>query len=222
MAEINIDPELLKPNSYKYRDEQKKAAEKKTERERLSPVARKDNLVQKKKGLGDRIVRAVVSEDIEDFKDWIVKDVIIPGAKDFMMDFVEGILFPGEKRSRRSSGPTLYSKFYTESRRRRSERTDRERRNSRREPPRRSEDRIDYRDLVFKNREEAEDVVIQMHRRIDDFGWATIADLYDLVEIPCEPTDYNWGWTRRRDIDVRKVSSGYLIDVASVDYVGDR
>lgn len=209
MAEVKMDP-------YKYMDKKPE----REKRDRLNPVAKKENLVTPKKGLGNRILKAVIQEDVADLKEWILFDVVIPGAKDFLMDFVEGVLFPGEKRRRRDSGPRPYSRYYTESRKKRSERYDR--RDRREEEPRRNKDRIDYRDITFKNRSEAEDVVLQMHRRIDDFGWTCIADLYDLVELPCEPTDYNWGWTRRRDIDVRKTPSGYLIDVASVEYVGDR
>lgn len=209
MAEVKMDP-------YKYMDKKPE----KEKRERLDPVAKKENLVVAKKGLGNRILKALIQEDVADLKEWILFDVVIPGAKDFLMDFVEGVLFPGEKRRRNDSGQRSYSRYYNESRKKRSERYDR--RNRREEEPRRNKDRIDYRDIAFKDRSEAEDVVLQMHRRIDDFGWACIADLYDLVELPCEPPDYNWGWTRRRDIDVRKTVNGYLIDVASVEYVGDR
>ena len=56
--------------------------------------------------------------------------------------------------------------------------------------------------------------VLQEHK-----AQKALKSLLDLVDVPGRYTDNNWGWDDDRDIGIRRVSSGYLIDVAEPKYL---
>ena len=78
---------------------------------------------------------------------------------------------------------------------------------------------MDFRNIVLRQRDDAERLIEEMRRRIRNNDSASVADLLDLIDIPGRYTDNNWGWDDERDIGIRRVSSGYLIDVAEPKYL---
>lgn len=208
MATVNLED--LKPNSHKYKEEQK-MAERKSEKEKLKSVVKKDGIVSAKKPLSKKFAETFIEEDVNDVKDYIIFDAIIPGIKNLCLDALEMFFFGGRsgRRSRggryRDDEKTSYSSYYRSEYKR--SRRDRDREKD-------EDDRkIDYRNIVLRYSDDAKDVVDQMRGRIHEYGQATIADLFDLLEITGKYTDNNWGWTHEDDIGLRRVSNGYLIDV---------
>ena len=221
MAELSIDTNSIKPNSYKYKEEQAKKSSGKNmeERDKLSPVVKKGGVVSTKKPLGQKFAEVFMSEDTEDIKSYILMDVIIPGIKNTVLDVMEMAFFgsiSGSKKRGRShkDDRTDYRSYYgSSSDFRRSERRDRER-----DRDRRGND-LDYRNIVLLNRDETEEVINQLHKRIEKYGAVSIAELFDLIDEPSNYNDNNWGWDDERDIRIRRVSRGYLIDVAKAKYL---
>lgn len=209
-----IDMESLKPNSYKYKEEM---SEKDSgEREKLQPVVEKDRVVSTKKSLGRKFAETFLGENLKDVSKYLVWDVIVPGFKNAILDTMS-MMFFGETSGRRSSGRrdsdrTSYSSYY-----RGTSRSSRQRRERERE----EDDKVDYRNIVLKYRQDAEDVVDALYDRIEKFGKATVADLFDLVGVTGQYTDNNWGWDRKQDIGVRRIDHGFLIDVAPAEYIRD-
>lgn len=207
MAEVDISK--LQPNSNKYKAEQ--AAKVESERRKLDPVVKKDGIVSTKKPLSKKFAEVFIKEDIKDVKEYIIFDVLIPGAKKLFLNTLSMILIgeamdTGKSRSR--DGRTSYSSYY------RSKDRERERKERYYE-----DEHLDYQDIVLSRRSDAEDVVDALHERIDKFGSASIADLFDLIDVASKYTDNNYGWTSKRDIGVRRVNSGWLIDVARAKYL---
>lgn len=66
-------------------------------------------------------------------------------------------------------------------------------------------------DIVLKTFEEATTIVNEMCKIIDMYGFASIADMYRLVGVPCNYVDDDYGWTDIRDTEVIKVKEGYLL-----------
>lgn len=227
MAKVDFDS--IQPNSDK---ERKRAAaaekssidgttskkEKTTERERVKPVVKKDAVVSTKKPLGQRIKNAFISKDGEDIKTYIIRDWLIPGIKDGILDILSIMFFDEvrEKRSRRGRDRerTSYSSYYGSSRYSNSSSRSRDRRYE-------DDDKVDYRNIILRERREAEKVVDEMCRRIEEDGQVTVADLLDLIDVSSRYTDNNWGWTKTRDIGIRRVRDGFLIDVAEARYLDD-
>lgn len=218
MAGSSLDMGSLKSNSHKSREKNESGKD----REKLAPVVKKDGVVSTKKPLGQRFAETFLNEDVDDVKSYILLDVIIPGIKDTILDVLEMMFFGGtSSRSKRRHGSkdkdkVSYSSYYkSESSGRRSDR----RRRDRDDEPRRRDDKIDYQSIIVRNRPEAEEIVDQMHRRIKEYGAASVADLLDLIDVSGTYTDNNWGWTSADDIGLKRVSSGYLIDVEEAEYL---
>ena len=79
----------------------------------------------------------------------------------------------------------------------------------------------DYKDIIVEDRGDAEDIVDRMQDLIDRNGKASIADLLDLVNLPSNFSDVDWGWTNPKSISYRRVRDGYKIDVDRVKDIGD-
>lgn len=205
MAEI--DGKGIEPNSHKYKEEKK-------EKERLKPIV-KDGVVSTKKSALKKMTEKFIEDDAKDIKDYILLDIVVPGIKNTILDIIQMAFF-GEvsrdrrnrydsDRRRRDSSRVSYSSYYRgssyDSSRRRDRRYD-------------SDDSVDYKNIVLRERRDAEDVISKMRERIEEYGSASIADLFDLIDVTSSYTDNNWGWTDDRDIGIRRVTDGYLIDVA--------
>ena len=191
-------------------------------KDELIPVVKQEDVIVKKKNLGQKFADAFISDSAKDVKSYIIMDVLVPGIKDTILNVMEMIFFGGTRGRRRSSSyvdNTSYRAFYQSEAYdgygapRRRERRDRDRRE------RYSDDKIDYRCIIVRDRRDAEDIVDKLKGRIEKYGEATKSDLFELVDLPSTHTDNNWGWTDSRDIGIRRVQTGYLIDVADAEYL---
>lgn len=166
----------------------------------------------KKKSLYKRFLDTFVDEDVEDVKGYILFDVIIPMIKDVIVDAgiatLESIFYGvsgGRYSSRRSSGRTNYGKISTNSGRDRI----RDRENARV----RGGARYSCEDVILDSKSDAEEVLSQLVDLIEDYGAASVADLYDMVGISGQFTDNYWGWTDLSSATTRRVHGGFLIDL---------
>lgn len=209
MAEIDISS--LEPNSHKYKNEKIEKS-----KEKISPIIKKDQVVSTKKPFGKKFAETFMTKDTSDVKKWVIMDVIIPGIKNTILDILQMAFF-GEVDSR-SRGRSIrrydervsYSRYYGgTSRKRESEYYT-------------SDDQIDFRNIILRNRDDAERLINAMRDRIrnSDSRSVSIAELFDLIDVPSRYTDNNYGWDDERDIGIRRVSSGYLIDVSEPKYLG--
>lgn len=209
MATVNLED--LKPNSHVYKESVKK--EEKTEKKKLKSVVKQGGVVSTRKTLGDKFQETFLSDDVKEIKGYIIFDTIIPGIKNLILDVIEMAFF-GSSGSRRSTGSrrdkehTNYSSYY-KSEYKSSRRDQREREERRYD----GDEKVDYRRIVLRYRDDAERVVDQMRDRIHTYDSASIADLFELVGITGKYTDNNWGWVDEDDIGIKRVSDGYLIDV---------
>lgn len=221
MADININS--LEPNSHKYKAEKaaKEEAVAQKSRNRISPVVGRNQVVSTKKPLGKKFAETFMTEDTQDIKSWLLLDVIIPGIKNTILDILS-MMFFGEmssrsRRERRRDDRVNYSSYYRNSSYNRREKEYRRRRDD--DNYYDSDDKVDFRNIILRNRDDAERVINSMKNRIRDDGSASVADLLDLIDVPGRYTDNNYGWDDERDIGIRRVSSGFLIDVAEPMYL---
>lgn len=213
MAEVKLED--IKPNSFKSKEKEQMVRK---SSEKVTPIISKKAVVTTKKSLAQRFADTFIREDVEDVKTWLITDIIVPGIKDTILDMLGMMFFGGNGRSYRRRGRNgydrdhvSYNSYYKSEYGGRSSR--REDRGSRRP----SNEKVDYRNIILQRRDDADAVVDEMCRRIDQYGQVSIAEMLDLMEISGKYTDNNWGWTNERDIGVRRVSNGYLIDVAEAE-----
>lgn len=204
----NIEINSLKPNSHKYKAEQAK------KKGKMKPIVERENVVSSKTSLFKKVAESFLPEDVKDVKSWLFYDILLPGAKDLVWDTIE-TMFWGGKRSRSKRGG-YYDRTDYRSHYRRSSYS----RNGNDDRGGYTNERVDCRNVIVRHRDDAEAIVEQLRNRIRDTGSASTADLFDLIDVPGKYTDNDWGWTDERDIGVRRVSSGFLIDVSEPKYIG--
>ena len=190
-----------KPNSNKYKEEQRQQSEKKVQKVVSGTVK------TKKKNEMSKFKDVFISEDAGNVKNYIVMDVLIPAMKkaisDIVRDGIDMILYgeSGHGKKRSDSYYVSYDKKYRDRDRDRSYDRDRDR-------VRRG---YSCDDIIIETRGEAEEVLTRMDELIETYGVASVADLYDLVGLRCEYTDNKYGWTNLRNAEPMRVRDGYML-----------
>lgn len=186
----------LKPNSYRYKQEQIQKTE---EKKKVQKVV--SGGVKKKKK--NRIADIFISEDAANVKSYVFMDVLVPAIKkavsDIVRDGIDMILYGETHRS--SSKKTSYVSYrdYSSS----------SRRDDRREV--RSRNVYSYDELIFETRGDAEFVLDQMFDILEAYDIVSVADLYDLAGESCEHTANRYGWTNLRNSEVVRTRDGFII-----------
>ena len=147
-----------------------------------------------------------IAEDANNVKSYILMEVIVPAVKKAISDIVttgiDMILYGEAGRSKRNNGAqkVSYRNYYDQS-------ADRVRAGS--GSPRRAG--IDYDDIVFESRGEAELVREQMVEIIDHYGFVTVADMYDMADLTAPYTAAKYGWTNIRTAEAVRIRDGYIL-----------
>lgn len=212
-------------NSSKSKEKKKEEVEEKEKR-----VIRKANtgkVIQRKKSIGTKFKEAFIGDESRSIGEYIIYDVLVFAAKGLVSDIVDGLgdsvrmsLF-GDRRGRRSSNllgdigrkiNTDYNRSFGNSVYR-STRDIGAGNDYRRDISRTSRARHDFGEIVLETRGDAEEVLLLMTELITKYGQATVADLYDILDltIPGDPTGDRYGWTDLRGVTPRRVREGYLL-----------
>lgn len=199
-----------KSNSYKSKEEQQSKPSE-TEK-RVEKVVQ--GKVQTKKNNIHRFTDVFISEDIANVKSYILMDVLVPAIKKAVSDIVTNgidmILYgeSGRNKSRSSSSKISYVNYY-----------DRRNDDRRYDEPRNSSGRLNYDDLKFERRRDAEAVLDQMAEVIEHFGFVTVSDMYDMADVTAPFTGNKYGWTNVRNAEVVSTRDGYLIKLPKASLI---
>lgn len=186
-----------KPNSHKYKDENKKV-------EKVVTGAVKTRKKTEVRKLAD----IFISRDMNSVKEYVLMDVLVPAIKKAVSDIIKNgtdMILYGETRKSgsTSANKVSYRNYYDNGDSHR--RVESARRTS-----------YDYKDVVLETRGEAEEVLTRMEELIDTYGTVSVADLYDLVGTSCNYTDNKYGWTNLNGAAAVRVADGYLIKLPRV------
>lgn len=84
----------------------------------------------------------------------------------------------------------------------------------RREISRRGRMNHDFGEIILETRAEGNEVIEQLYAIVDQYEFATVKDLYDMLDIEGTPQDLKWGWTSMMGSDIRRLSDGtYLLEL---------
>ena len=192
-----------KPNSNRFKEEQK-TKEIKTQEKRVEKPVVTGKAVVKKKSAFSKFADEFISEDAKNVKSYVLGEVLIPAVKkaisDIVTDGIDMILYGGSRgdRKRSTADRVSYRSYYDSSRSSRDTRSV-------------TTARYTTDDIVLTNRAEAEDVLARMDELMDTYGLVRVADLYDLVGITGNYTDNKYGWTNIRNAEIVRVRDGYII-----------
>jgi hypothetical protein len=160
-----------------------------------------------------RLKDAFSGDDTNSVISYILFDVVIPAAKSMLADatseFIERMLFgEGRRNSGGRKGYTSYNKVYNGPRN-----SNNPNKTGRPEMSRRARASHDFNEVILSSRGEAEHVLDSLIALIEDYGVATVSDLYDLVGITGNFTDDKWGWYELRGSNITRVREGFLINL---------
>jgi len=200
-----MDTERYPSNSHKSRTEPP------DEPKKIEKVI-KGSVVTRKKTLSRRFIDLFFGDDVESVSSYIMYEVLVPAMKDTVFDMIRGgteMLLFGEskgvsrqKRSGRGGGRSYvqYDRVsYRDERRR--------------EPASRSRGHHNFEEVVLESRTEAEEVRNTLIDLLEEYGIATVADLYDMVGIDRNYTDEKWGWDNLSASRIERVKGGWLINL---------
>ena len=198
-----------KPNSFKYKEEQKKVSEE-TKPVEVQKVIQGPVTVQKKKGV-KKIFRMILAEDLPKVKEYVLQDVLVPSIKKAISDIVTNgsdILIYGNTKRDKNSNPfssrvsykdySSYSKPINNTMRTNTiERTG-----------------FDFDEFVFNTRGDAEMVLTQMEDVLSRYGIVRVTNFYESIgEKNNNYQLHNYGWTNLASAKVVRVPNGYIIQL---------
>lgn len=187
-----------KPNSNRFKEEQKKVET--TKKEIRSVVT--GSTKTKKKSEVRKFTDIFMPEDVSSIKSYVISDVVVPAIKAIISDTINAILYPGGGGPKKNSPATRvsYSGYY---------RGERERRDA---PPSRLRNGLDYDDIIFDNRGDAEAVLTAMEDIIAQYQVVSVGDLYDLAQISTHNYAVNnYGWSNLQTAQVVRVRDGWML-----------
>lgn len=183
-----------KPNSYKYKEQQKAL----TSDKKIEKVVKGTVKTRKRNGV-TKLKDVFVNEDTKNVKSYIFSDVLVPAIKKLLYDIVNDgasmLLFGNTSAGRKKTigSNVSYRQFY----------------DSKVEDRRPiSSSRFDYDDLIFESRGEAEAALSKMDEVIDVYGTVSVADLYDMCDLTAPYTSNRYGWSNIQTAEVARLRDG--------------
>lgn len=187
-----------KPNSLKYKQEQKEA----NSERRVEKIIQGGARVKKKNGIR-KMADNFISEDAQDLKSYVLLDLLVPAIKNTILDIIINsaeMVFGARKRGNknRTLDRFTYSDCYDS--------RPRDRR------PSATRSIADFDDIILDNKGEAEEVLAQLDAMLDTYKVVRVADLYDIVGITAPHTANRYGWTNLHNAEsIRMRDGSYLL-----------
>lgn len=176
--------------------------------------------VRMQKTLSNKLKDDLELEDNEEVGTFIWKDIVIPKLKDFVYELFTGALekkmygtSSGRRGGNNRNGSSMYNSYYKSDRPNRNRNNDSDNREVR-----------DYKDLLFYERADAEEILSTLCDLIEQYGEASIGDLYDAAGITQDGNfakNNGYGWKNLSQATVRRVKDGYILDLPRPRYLSD-
>lgn len=199
------------PNSNKYKQGLKEKEAKKD----IKPVT---SAKIKEKGIGDKFKEAVIAEDGKDVLKWLFKEKVIPESKNIFVDMVfEGLSMLLGTSRRSNSNRTDYasvSRSYTYNSNGYS--YGNYSGSSSKKNDVKENTRSDFRDIVYKSKDDANEVLSSLQSFAEEYDRTSVSDLYELSGFTAKAfTDNNYGWTfpMLMNVPIKRVREGYILDL---------
>lgn len=180
------------------------------------------NVVVKKESEAKRFGKSFFSEDAKTVGSHVRDDVVIPSAKKLLSDVVKSAidwLLYGSKGSRNVTGVgnISYGSYYT-----RNGLVNANPIPASPSPMIQPQKPTLYsvNDVIIYDRGDAEAVLLNMQKAIQDYGMVSVADFYQLVNQKFEPNDNNWGWFDLKTAEIMRVDNGFSIRFPKIQHIG--
>ena len=180
-------------------------AEIKSLEENNAPREKREKLITGEAKTRKRLGDVFIAEDVRTVKNHIFMDVVVPAIKTVIVDIVTNgiqMMLWGDTINRGKAPGTKYNygNCY----------------NSLTQPQRTQKTNYTgygYEDPIVTTRGDAERILQEMSEIIQEYGQASMADLYDRCGITGRPTDMNYGWTEMPGARSIRIPEGYVIQM---------
>lgn len=192
-----MDINSLPSNSHKSKEQEKQYSK---PEKKIEPVVSGKATVKKKSGIV-RLADVFLPEDVDSVKSYIIFDILIPKIKSGIHDIVSEAWdsFCGISRRSGSRGTASKVSYVSYDKYSRGDKQP--------ETPRRSG--VNYEDIIFSTRGDAESVYDRMAELCDTFNAVSVADMYELADVPNDNYTLNkYGWTSMEGAQVVRLSGG--------------
>ena len=179
---------------------------------KVEQVISSDNVHTKKKTGFQKFVSAFINDDVDDIGSWAVHDVLVPAVKRLIDDMVHGLLYSGERRTYSGNNDKRYFGNVSF--------TNYAKPNSQQTKASSGQSILDYDEVVLNNRGDAELVLFHLNELVEQYGSASVGDLYDLVGRSHSFVYNKWGWSDLRNANVVRVREGYCIKLPRIISLG--
>lgn len=182
-------------------------------------------VTKRKKGLMERLVTGVLGPDgLPSIGSYLNEEIVVPAVKNIIVDAVTSginmaIFGDTKQRNGQSQGSratrgeykpkTNYTSQYTSH-----------------QPAPRSDNRIrgikhSVDEYIIEDRMNATSVLTSLQEHADYYDTVAVADYYDLIGVPYEHTDINYGWTFDAIVKatVVPVRGGYVLRFPAVEVI---
>lgn len=166
-------------------------------------------IVKKKSGLR-KFKDDFIESEVADVKESIFMDIIMPAIKNTIADgistFVDMMLFGDSgrmtrnQRGRSGRGYVSYNSMFESNPRNKVQ-------------TRRVKVGMEIDDIILGSRVDAEKVVRHLSDICEDYGMASVANLYDLVGYSTSYTDNKYGWHDIQGYSITRVREGFLLNL---------
>jgi len=177
-------------------------------------------VIERKRSFGSKVKEVFIGGDGRAAASFIVAEVLLPALRRTIVEAttqgVERMIYGDSAPRRSSSGGSTSRVQYN----RAVDRYSPQARgflpgeSSRVRPARR-----DASDIVFESEEEAVLVVETLGSVIEQYEFASLEDLKDLIGQPTSFVDTNWGWSSLAHVEVRRVRDGWLVMFPPVEHI---
>lgn len=170
-------------------------------------------VVRRKAPLGRRFMETFIQGNAEDVREYLIFDVFFPAMKDTVFKLLteagSGMLF-GSSRSvgprtittQATTGYTTYNRYSAPAQKPAKPTLSKAGRQNH-----------TFDEIVLASRAEAEEAIDRLYGLIETYDFASVADLYKMLNITPEYTDDAYGWTSLKGAQPRATAGGYLLDL---------
>lgn len=176
------------------------------------------SIAKPKKGLFSRMGGALFGEDgLRGIARHVGREIIIPAIKNIIVDgFITGVtraVYGDNSPSHRSTGGYSASRGYTNYSNRYNSGPSQTRPGDKYRENVRASNRVE--EYVISDRNGAMDVLTSLGEIADKYNSVTVADYYDMIGVPTEYTDNNYGWVLEdlSHVHVIAVRDGWVLNL---------
>lgn len=223
---MSTDMHELYPSNSK--PDRPKPARKKPPETEIKPIVDSSDVKIKRRSPVGKLVKSIFAGDAKSISEYLMDEVIIPKFQDILLDTInkggEYLIYGETKASklnynRRSS--IYYSGIGREADRKLYgiERTGTLETREIGDSMSKNYDTDYYSDLIFRDRQQAEEVLSRMYEDLQDYECCTILSLKSMMGHQTTHTDEKYGWDDLTGSRIKMVRGGWLLELPTAKYL---